>query len=131
MHCVAFVVVFFNLSFVLTHAFSASSSRIRKISSSFEMSEGSMRRMVKQATSWCGLNGLMYTDGGLNWSHAPVSLSPNTFPRESFEYAADIQVGICVYILMYMYGVCMMCLYVPECGTIRWNPQCARWVFSR
>ena len=96
MQTAATLIVFFNILY-LVRSFSASSkSRIKIKKISFQMAElkmesVAMRRMGKQATSWCGLNGLMYTDGGLNWSHAPVSLSPNSFPRESFEYASDIQ----------------------------------------
>eukprot|EP01041_Mallomonas_annulata_P001976 gene1976-3842_t len=49
-----------------------------------------LERVVKQATTWCGINGLMYTDGNLTWSHAPVTLIPNTFPKSAFSFAQDI-----------------------------------------
>ena len=51
------------------------------------------KQLANQATSWCGLNGLMYTDGKvpLSWSAAPLSLIPNKFPREAFAYSKDIQ----------------------------------------
>jgi len=48
-------------------------------------------RIVKQVQAWCGLNGLMYTDGKLNWSHAPVSLLPNPFPRKAFKHCNEVQ----------------------------------------
>ena len=47
--------------------------------------------LVQEAVAWCGLNSLMYTDGKLSWSHAPVTLSPYAYPREGFEYAQRIQ----------------------------------------
>jgi len=52
---------------------------------------GSSSALVQQAIAWCGLNSLMYTDGKLSWSHAPVTLSPYAYPREGFEYAQRIQ----------------------------------------
>lgn len=47
--------------------------------------------LIKDAVSWCGLNGLMYTDGNLSWSHAPVTLVPSTFPQSSFQYVEQMQ----------------------------------------
>ena len=44
-----------------------------------------------QANAWCGLNGLMYTDGNQNWSMAPIALLPNSFPKSSYEYAQRVQ----------------------------------------
>ena len=49
-------------------------------------------RIIRQLNAWCGLHGLMYTDGKFTWTHAPLSLVPNAFPRASFEYVRDIQV---------------------------------------
>ena len=47
--------------------------------------------LIKDAVAWCGLNGLMYTDGNLTWSHAPVTLVPSTFPQSSFQYVEQMQ----------------------------------------
>ena len=49
------------------------------------------QRIVQQAIAWCGLNSLMYTDGKLNWSHAPVTLCPSPYPAVWFEYLRQIQ----------------------------------------
>jgi len=58
----------------------------------FAMSEvQAIDLIVRQVQAWCGLNGLMYTDGKLNWSHAPVSLLPNPFPRKAFEHCNNVQ----------------------------------------
>ena len=54
-------------------------------------SEAQMHRLLQQTNAWCGLNGLMYTDGKLNWTPAPLSLVPNVFNAASFQYAAEIQ----------------------------------------
>ena len=48
-------------------------------------------RIVAQTLTWCGLNQLLYSDGHHNYSHAPVTLVPNTFSRAEFEYAESIQ----------------------------------------
>ena len=48
-------------------------------------------RIVTQTLSWCGLNQLLYSDGHYNYTHAPVTLVPNTFSRAEFEYAELIQ----------------------------------------
>jgi glutathione synthase len=47
--------------------------------------------ILRQVHAWCGLNGLLYSDGTLNWNAAPVSLVPNAFSKSSFEYANDVQ----------------------------------------
>jgi glutathione synthase len=49
------------------------------------------QRLLTQANAWCGLNGLMYSDGDKNWNMAPVALVPNAFSRECFEYAESVQ----------------------------------------
>ena len=49
------------------------------------------QRLLNQANAWCGLNGLMYSDGDKNWNMAPIALVPNQFSRESFEYAQNVQ----------------------------------------
>ena len=59
--------------------------------SSFPESAAS-ERLMRQLNAWCGLHGLMYTDGKFTWTHAPLSLVPNAFPRSAFEYVRDIQV---------------------------------------
>ena len=48
-------------------------------------------RLIKQAVTWAGTNGLVYTDGDILCTHAPVALLPNSFPRDSFEYLKSIQ----------------------------------------
>lgn len=48
-------------------------------------------RLIQQTNAWCGLNGLMYTDGKVNWTPAPISLIPNVFNAASFEYATQVQ----------------------------------------
>ena len=48
-------------------------------------------RILKQLNAFCGLHGLMYTDGHLTWTPAPLSLFPCPFPRNSFEFAQSIQ----------------------------------------
>jgi glutathione synthase len=48
-------------------------------------------RIVKQLNAWCGLHGLMYTDGHINWTPAPLSLLPVPFSRKPFNYAQNIQ----------------------------------------
>lgn len=55
------------------------------------IAEKAMERIVKQVQAWTGVHGLMYTDGKLNWSHAPVSLLPNPFPRTAFENCQRVQ----------------------------------------
>lgn len=47
--------------------------------------------LANQASVWCGLNGLMYTDGQYNWSSAPISLLPNEFPRKEFHSLQKLQ----------------------------------------
>ena len=49
------------------------------------------KQLIKRAVAWCGLNGLMYTDGVLNWSHAPIAMIPNTFSKSAFMYSTDLQ----------------------------------------
>jgi hypothetical protein len=48
-------------------------------------------RLLQQTNAWCGLNGLMYTDGKVNWTPAPLSLIPNVFASSSFNYATEVQ----------------------------------------
>ena len=47
--------------------------------------------ILKQCNAWCGLHGLMYTDGGYNWTPAPLSLLPNIFNKDAYNYAYQIQ----------------------------------------
>lgn len=54
-------------------------------------SDEHVRRLLQQTNAWCGLNGLMYTDGKVNWTPAPISLIPNVFNAGSFNYAVDVQ----------------------------------------
>ena len=61
---------------------------------SIEKSGEGAGRIIDQAKTWCGLNGLMYTDGDLKWTHAPVGLLPGLFPKKSFDYVQDLQPSI-------------------------------------
>ena len=56
-----------------------------------DVSQDSINRILKQTTSWCGVHGLMYTDGNVTWTPAPLSLIPNVFSEDSFVYAREIQ----------------------------------------
>eukprot|EP01039_Chlorochromonas_danica_P006528 gene6528-7199_t len=47
--------------------------------------------LAKHINAWCGIHGLMYTDGKTNWYPAPISVIPSRFSREAFEYAQKIQ----------------------------------------
>ena len=51
---------------------------------------GDTENILKQALSWCGINGLMYTDGKISWSPAPVSLVPSSLPRNAFDYGKSV-----------------------------------------
>ena len=55
------------------------------------VSAGHIHRLLQQTNAWCGLNGLMYTDGKVNWTPAPISLIPNAFSAKSFNYATSVQ----------------------------------------
>lgn len=55
------------------------------------MSSKEPNSLLQQAVSWSATNGLIYTDGAYVWGHAPLSLLPSSFPRESFEYMKTIQ----------------------------------------
>lgn len=46
---------------------------------------------MRQTNAWCGLNGLMYTDGKITWTPAPLSLVPNVFSASAFTYATEVQ----------------------------------------
>lgn len=48
-------------------------------------------RILDQSNAWCGLNGLMYTDGKYQWNPAPISLIPNLFNKEAYKYVLEIQ----------------------------------------
>jgi glutathione synthase len=56
--------------------------------------EQSEQHILKQATSWCGINGLMYTDGNQGWTCAPITFVPNEFSERSFHYAKNVQLII-------------------------------------
>lgn len=47
--------------------------------------------LINQAITWCGLHGLMYTDGVMTWSHAPIAFVPNPYPRTSFNSLTHLQ----------------------------------------
>jgi glutathione synthase len=48
-------------------------------------------RFKQHINSWCGVHGLMYTDGNLNWFPAPVSLLPSKFSASAFNTAQAMQ----------------------------------------
>lgn len=48
-------------------------------------------RIVKHAINWCGIHSLLYSDGYNNFTHAPVTLVPNTISRPQFEFAEEVQ----------------------------------------
>jgi glutathione synthase len=48
-------------------------------------------RLNKQIQAWCGVNSLLYTDGNLNWTPAPVSPLPKFLPRKHYDYLTKIQ----------------------------------------
>jgi hypothetical protein len=52
------------------------------------------KQMIKRAVAWCGVNGLMYTDGDLTWTPAPIAMIPNTFPKSAFTYSKDLQTAL-------------------------------------
>jgi glutathione synthase len=53
---------------------------------------GDASKCIRESTkAFCGINGLMYTDGILNWYHAPVTLLPSSYPRNSFNFCQEIQ----------------------------------------
>lgn len=48
-------------------------------------------RLVRQAATWSGINGLLYTDGKLQYTPAPVTLTPTPYPWSEFEYTQRVQ----------------------------------------
>ena len=55
--------------------------------------EAGVATLIGEAQAWCGSHGLVMvapnrTDG--SWQHAPVALTPATFPRSSFEQAVAL-----------------------------------------
>lgn len=46
---------------------------------------------ARHVNAWCGLHGLMYTDGATNWYPAPISLVPSPFSKSAFDYAQAVQ----------------------------------------
>jgi hypothetical protein len=73
----------------------AFTSTATKMASMVDMDEvataSQTSRLLQQTNAWCGLNGLMYTDGKVNWTPAPLSLIPNVFASSSFNYATEVQ----------------------------------------
>jgi glutathione synthase len=47
--------------------------------------------LLRQVNAWCGIHGLMYTDGDITWTPAPLALTPTPYPREAFEFVRSIQ----------------------------------------
>lgn len=48
-------------------------------------------RLNRQIVTWCGVNSLLYTDGKLNWTPAPISIFPKRLGRKDFEYLKEVQ----------------------------------------
>eukprot|EP01040_Poterioochromonas_malhamensis_P012805 gene12805-14033_t len=48
-------------------------------------------RLNRQIVTWCGVNSLLYTDGKLNWTPAPISIFPKRLARKDFEYLKEVQ----------------------------------------
>ena len=81
----------------VTSAFSLMASAASTTSSSTSKDEikrevdVNERRIIAQTVNWCAANSLLYSDGNMNFTHAPVSLAPNTFSASEFEYAQTLQ----------------------------------------
>ena len=56
-----------------------------------DVSVPDLPRIISQVKAWCGLHGLMYTDGDLQWMHAPLALLPAKYPKETYEKVSRIQ----------------------------------------
>ena len=86
-----------SLNFISPKNYRKNYYRIHQMSSSSSSSSSSTssniisNHILKQCNAWCGLHGLMYTDGGYNWTPAPLSLLPNVFNRDAYNYAYQIQ----------------------------------------
>lgn len=47
--------------------------------------------LLQQINTWCGVHGLMYSDGGTKWNAAPLSLTPLPYPTEAFAFLRQMQ----------------------------------------
>lgn len=47
--------------------------------------------LLQQINTWCGVHGLMYSDGGIKWNAAPLSLTPLPYPTEAFAFLRQMQ----------------------------------------
>lgn len=47
--------------------------------------------LLQQINTWCGVHGLMYSDGEIKWNPAPLSLTPLPYPTEAFAFLQRIQ----------------------------------------
>lgn len=47
--------------------------------------------LLRQVNAWCGVHGLMYTDGNITWTPAPLALTPTPYPKVAFDYVRSIQ----------------------------------------
>jgi len=47
--------------------------------------------VLEQINTWCGVHGLMYSDGGVKWNAAPLSLTPLPYPTNAFQFVQEIQ----------------------------------------
>lgn len=61
------------------------------LESNHQSNDNKYERILQQCNAWCGLNGLMYTDGAYQWSPAPIALVPNLFNRQAYQYVLEIQ----------------------------------------
>lgn len=59
--------------------------------SKFELSKYDKNQLIQQTNAWCGLNGLLYSEGDVKWTMAPVAVVPNLFSTSSYEYAVKVQ----------------------------------------
>ena len=95
---VSIIVIFFvtsTLSFVYQNCFTVRNRGSMLQQSSDESfaisSERELQRLLSQVKTWCGLHGLMYTDGDLQWTHAPLGLLPAQYSEEAFEKVCRVQ----------------------------------------
>jgi glutathione synthase len=47
--------------------------------------------LLQQINTWCGVHGLMYSDGGIKWNAAPLSLTPLPYPTGAFAFVRQMQ----------------------------------------
>ena len=47
--------------------------------------------LLSTVKNWCGLNGLMYTDDKMSWTHAPLGILPIEYSKTSFDKICNLQ----------------------------------------